>query len=285
LIDEHLFDKLQKYKWYFIRGYAYNNKRQAIHRMILGLKTNRQNRICTDHINHDTLDNRLANLRVCSDAENGRNKRKYKKNTASKYKGITKDKNTGLWIVEIRKDRIHITGGVYFVDEILAALRYDQLAREHHGEFAFLNFPEITDYSNVNDYIKSKKPISEYRGVFWDDGWRAVITLNKKTEYLGFFETELDAALAYDEQARKNSLIDRLNFPNITSYSYKKIDKSNTSKYKRVWKEKRYQKWVSAAKSNITGKVKEIGRYSSELEAYNKQQEFISNNPEYTVAY
>ena len=47
---------------------------------------------------------------------------------------------------------------------------------------------------------------STYRGVYWDkkiQKWRASIYLEGKTFYLGLHATELAAAQAYDQEARK----------------------------------------------------------------------------------
>jgi len=51
-----------------------------------------------------------------------------------------------------------------------------------------------------------KNNISGYRGVHWsslNDKWRATIDVNGKRHHLGLFYEERDAALAYNESAKK----------------------------------------------------------------------------------
>ena len=51
-----------------------------------------------------------------------------------------------------------------------------------------------------------RRKSSEFRGVGWHKGtmkWQATIWYDGKLHHVGLFERELDAALAYDEEARK----------------------------------------------------------------------------------
>ncbi len=90
-----------------------------------------------DHINHDGLDNRRCNLRVCSHAENLRNQRG-QVGRSSRFKGVSRDKRLGKWRAQIWHAGRHYYLGLY-VSEIEAARAYDAKARELFGEFAYLN--------------------------------------------------------------------------------------------------------------------------------------------------
>lgn len=56
-----------------------------------------------DHINHNRKDNRISNLRVCTQAENTRNASIRKDNTSG-ISGIYFDKKRNVWKVQIKKD-------------------------------------------------------------------------------------------------------------------------------------------------------------------------------------
>ena len=92
-----------------------------------------------DHRNGDGLDNRRANLRETTRAENMRNRRR-NLNSTSGYKGVGWHKVAQKWWASIQADgrRRHI--GLYPTAEE-AALAYDAAARDLHGEYATLNFP------------------------------------------------------------------------------------------------------------------------------------------------
>ena len=96
IIDDNQYDSLSKYSWYALNcsGYVYavtnvNGKTIRMHRMIMSVKNHT---IKVDHINGDTLDNRIENLRTCSNAENIRNQKKHSNNTTG-YPGIGKYKD------------------------------------------------------------------------------------------------------------------------------------------------------------------------------------------------
>lgn len=94
----------------------------------------------TDHINGDGLDNRRANLRMATQAENLRN-RGLPANNTSGFKGVSFRRQRGRgWksTIGLNGKRIHL--GLFSTPEA-AARAYDAAARELFGEFAWLNFP------------------------------------------------------------------------------------------------------------------------------------------------
>jgi hypothetical protein len=92
----------------------------------------------TDHINGNPLDNRKANLRVCTHAENMRNQRRHR-DSKSGYKGVVLSK--GRWSASITVSGRQKHLGRFDTSEE-AARAYDAAARELHGAFARLNFPD-----------------------------------------------------------------------------------------------------------------------------------------------
>jgi hypothetical protein len=67
-------------------GYAMIGDK-LLHRIIMDPPANMQ----IDHVNHNTLDNRRCNLRVCTNSENQMNRGKTKSNT-SDFKGVNHEK-------------------------------------------------------------------------------------------------------------------------------------------------------------------------------------------------
>lgn len=95
--------------------------------------------VLTDHINLDGLDNRRANLRPATHAENLRNRGR-QTNNSSGFKGVTWNKRARKWQAQIGMPGSKSYLGI-FVDPEEAARAYDAAAIELHGEFARLNFP------------------------------------------------------------------------------------------------------------------------------------------------
>ena len=149
LVDQDDFERLNKHKWhadrhnntfYAIRcvGSGKNRIRIMMHREIL----HPPDHLIVDHINHNGLDNRKANIRPATRSQNNFNRLIIKrKGASSKYKGVAWKKSKEKW-----RAQIHVNGQCkfigYFKDEIHAAKEYDNAAKKYHGEFASLNFKE-----------------------------------------------------------------------------------------------------------------------------------------------
>jgi hypothetical protein len=142
MVDDEDYEYLNRHKWYFEKGYAarkegvIRGKITYMHRVIMQTPDGMD----TDHINGNKLDNRRENLRVCTHAQNTRN-RNYQINNTSGYKGVSFDKSRNKWHVAIKVNGLHINKGRYDTVEE-AARAYDEAARYYFGEYAGLNFPE-----------------------------------------------------------------------------------------------------------------------------------------------
>lgn len=93
-----------------------------------------------DHRNGDGLDNRRANLRISTQAQNCANTR-IRSNNKSGFKGVSWKASRSAWCAQIRRnDKSYHLG--LFADREEAARAYDAAAIEFFGEFARINFPE-----------------------------------------------------------------------------------------------------------------------------------------------
>ena len=96
----------------------------------------------TDHKFGKTLDNRVSQLRYATSTQNHRNVGLSAANTSG-YKGVSWD---GAWRVAIKVDGILIHLGSFPKDRLVeAAKAYDAGAIKYHGEFARLNFPQVSE--------------------------------------------------------------------------------------------------------------------------------------------
>lgn len=89
-----------------------------------------------DHIDTNTLNCCLSNLRVCTQQENCQNRRPI--GGASQYKGVTLHKPSGRWRAKIKVDGKYKSLGYYDTEEE-AAKAYDRAALESFGEYARIN--------------------------------------------------------------------------------------------------------------------------------------------------
>jgi len=140
----------------------------------------------------------------------------------SQYRGVSWDKCIGSW-----RCKVSYTHVGYFDIEEEAASAYDEAAISLFNNInpAKLNFPieEYLGKTKLSVFTsKRETPVrntlsSLFRGVSWDkvkQRWRAKIKVAGKTQYLGTFESELEAARRYDKKAIEiHGINATVNFP------------------------------------------------------------------------
>lgn len=146
-VDEEDFARFGSLKWYAQRAYGgtfYAARRQPrkdggrmiwLHKEISGAKATQR----ADHVFGNTLDNRRFNLRVCTNAENGRNRVRPNSNNTSNFKGVFWHQRAKKWMAQIKVNAKAFYLGLFKSAES-AAKAYDEAAIRFHGKFASLNF-------------------------------------------------------------------------------------------------------------------------------------------------
>lgn len=146
LVDEADYERVAAHKWHAARSSQKRENYYAtcriagrttyMHRFILGAAAG----IEVDHANRNGLDNRRVNLRAATRAQNGANKTDPV--GRSGFRGVVcidparRKPWRGSLVVNGRR-----LSTAYFESPRAAAVARDALARQHHGEFAVLNFP------------------------------------------------------------------------------------------------------------------------------------------------
>ena len=100
LIDIDDVDKIKNYKWCLkAQGYIHSGSKSKIinlHRLIMDCPDD----MVVDHINHNKLDNRKSNLRICTHHQNSMNISKHSNNTSG-VSGINWRKDEQKWVARI----------------------------------------------------------------------------------------------------------------------------------------------------------------------------------------
>lgn len=205
IIEKRDYKKVSKYRWFKSSlGYAHrqgwtgikpNRKHWTIwlHRVINKTPPH----LFTDHINGQKLDNRRSNLRTVTKAHNSTNRPKIRAlKLSSQLKGVSFHPSTRLWRARIRDGDYERT--TYHKTEQQAALDYNLMALDRFGSYAQINkLPE-----GIEPTVRRKKT-SKYIGVSETKygRWTASIEIKGKCTHISVFETEREAALAYNTVA------------------------------------------------------------------------------------
>jgi hypothetical protein len=136
IVDRDIWHKAQMSKWSLAgKGYPHakiKGKQVYLHRLVLAAVKGEE----VDHINHNILDCRRQNLRICTRSQNFMNRRPYQRQLP---KGVSESKDQK----RIKKFRARIMkdNKEYFIGRFAtikeAAAAYHQKAKELFGEFAY----------------------------------------------------------------------------------------------------------------------------------------------------
>jgi hypothetical protein len=148
LVDDEDYARLNGRRWHAHRqrdgkycawaSVTRNGPKLIMSRVILGATSGE-----VDHVNGDTLDNRKGNLRPATHKQNLWNQARHRDNRSG-FKGVTFCNRAPAlrkpWQASLCVDGRSLFLG-RFASATEAAQAYDAAARQHHGEFARLNFP------------------------------------------------------------------------------------------------------------------------------------------------
>lgn len=148
VVDDDDYDRVSRFKWSATRHgkvvYAQRKIKTPLgrstslllHRFLMNVVNPK---IYVDHRDHDGLNCKKSNLRLCVPGENDGNQMK-KHGTSSRYKGVSWDSGRKTWRAQITiRGRVRFLGR--YDSEEDAAIMYDAAARSAFGEFAHTNFP------------------------------------------------------------------------------------------------------------------------------------------------
>jgi hypothetical protein len=167
-----------------------------------------------------------------------------------------------------------------------------------------LNLREVSKSMNAHNQQKNTniESSSKYKGVTWNKNkkkWKAVCTIEKKDNYLGYFETEIEAAKQYDiftfikfkKEANNNNLVkyeDTLEI-NIDTIIKKHSNKYDTPKNisfdkKNKFRAQKYYKknYIGTSRETVDEAIKDLEEINKTIELIKQAEEEEHNSKEIT---
>ncbi len=186
LVDEDDFEKVNKSKWSYAKGYALANiqsKTTKLHHFVFN--TPEKGNVI-DHIDQDRLNCKKSNLREVSLSTNSQNTSKRQIDTSSIYKGVCWRKKINKWEASCTLNKKKKFIG-YYENEKEAAKMYDIYTYKLFGESAnnnnLITFEDTVDinFDNINKKKSSKYNIPKNISFIKNSNeYRAYRTYNKK---------------------------------------------------------------------------------------------------------
>lgn len=109
--------------------------------------------LIVDHIDGNSLNNQIENLRTGTVSQNNANRRQRHYLATSKFHGVSWNRNRKKWVAQCKKDGEVIYVGS-FESEFEAAKAHDSYVRGLHSGFEILNFPEQLNEFDLHEYQK-----------------------------------------------------------------------------------------------------------------------------------
>jgi hypothetical protein len=146
----------------------------------------------------------------------------------------------------------------------------------------------------TEDIISEKEKIGIYKGVMWDKRrkkWRSELVKDYKSYFLGYYNTELDGAKAYNDYASYLNINDNANYilnvindyipnpRNIPDDNKKLVLEKKSSKYNGVYYDNIRKTFLATMR--FKRKHINLGNHDDEIECakmYNQQAMYFNNN-------
>ncbi|WP_419393416.1 hypothetical protein [Cytobacillus praedii] len=206
-------------------------------------------------------------------------------NSSSRFNGVHKFGK--YFTICIIKDNIKYRKS--FTNELEAAYHYNLLSLDLFGEQAKLNYltPDEEIIANEKslyfDHKEDKETI--FSCVKFDKGkWTCSFTHNKTRHYVGRYENDIDAAIAYNFYVKKNNLNRKLNKIINTTKPKLEIEQSMYFKNKKRKKKSSIYQCVHYREGKWQvefihkGIYYYVGVFENELEASKAYNDFVIKN-------